>query len=280
MKEVSFVNEAFQKAIQDYIHSSKKQDGILYHSFFVVVIRILVLIYGKLDILNPFYLDNSVAFFNNLAKYGMNKSDLALFKEEFLNYYQFEQTNKKRKIRIPNPYFKSTLRYLIDMFVAKKKNSEVGYLEEEEFLDLIYTDHTKNPYRISDRYFMLDDVMYAEKYYYSRLNEFDVTKEVNLDQTLRMNLNLEAFQAMGIGLSNLSRMSSSEILKAKEEAYQYFEVDADSVNREEELKEKLQQYKMHGRPVTTGNGYVDILLLMSVIITSLSVLAIIIFHII
>ncbi|MCI9281556.1 MAG: hypothetical protein HFI49_04830, partial [Bacilli bacterium] len=71
-----------------------------------------------------------------------------------------------------------------------------------------------------------------------------------------------------------------DIEKAKNEAYNYFEVDPSSATSEDELNEKLNYYKMYGKKVTSGNGYVDILLLMSVIVTSFSVLAIIIFNII
>jgi len=279
MKEECFINLAFQQAIQEYIDSSKNKDSIQYNSFLVVTMRILELIYGRLDILNPYYLNNSVVFLDNLAKYGVSRADIALFKEEFLSYYQFECQNNRRKIRTKNPYFKTTLRYLIDLFVAKKKSTTVSFSEEESFLELIYTTHTKNPYRISEGYLNLDDPLYPEKYYYSRLNELDVTREIDLDATIRTNLNLEALNMMGVSLSNLKNMSTNDIENAKNHAYEYFEVDATSPGREDELKEKINYYKMYGNKVTSGNGYVDILLLMSVIVTSLSVLAIIIFSI-
>lgn len=41
----------------------------------------------------------------------------------------------------------------------------------------------------------------------------------------------------------------------------------------------MNYYKTYGRKVTTGNGYVDILLLMSVIATSISIIVIILLHI-
>jgi len=279
MKERYFVNEAIDKAIEMYIDSynARQQDGFLYNSFLVVTIRILTLIYGKLDILNPFYINNSVTFFNNLGKYGVSKADLTLFAEELLRYYNFECENKDRKIRLKNPYFKTTLQYLIDMFIAKKKSVNVSLVEEEKFLELIYSTHTKNPYRISEGYFMIGDNNYTEKYYYSKLNEFELTRD--LDKTISANLNLKALAEMGIGLSNLKNMSNDEIEKAKNDTYKYFEVDATKTDRDEALSEKIDYYKMYGKKVTSGNGYVDILLLMSVIVTSLSVIAIIIFSI-
>ena len=278
MKERYFVNIALDEAIKTYIASSKNKDGIMYNSFLVVVIRLLALIYGRLDILNPYYLQNNVAFFNNLAKYGMNRSDIAVFKEELLNFYNFEVENQKRNIKVKNPYFITTLKYVVDMFVLKKKNADVSLLEEEKFLELIYTTHTKNPYRISYGYLMCDDDLFIEKYYYSKLNELEMTREINLNNTISTNLNLEALNFVGVSLSNLKNMSVNDIEKAKNDAYNYFEVDATSLNREQDLQDRINYYKMYGtKKITTGNGYIDILLLMSVIATTLSITVIIIF---
>ena len=52
----NFINEAFSKAINDYLESKDSKDGILYNSFLVVVIRMLIIIYGELDIINPYSL--------------------------------------------------------------------------------------------------------------------------------------------------------------------------------------------------------------------------------
>ena len=264
MREECFVNIAFEESIKSYI----------------VIIRILILIYGKLDILNPYYLKNSVVFMSNLSKFGVSKSEIALFKDEFLKFYEFEKENEKRKIKIKNPYFTNMQKYLTDMFVAKKRNEKVPLKEEETFLDLIYSSHTTNPYRIAYNYLMSDDLSFIEKYYYSKLNEMDVTQEIALEKTINGNLNLEALNYLGVSLSNLKNMSNEEIAQSQNKAYEYFEVDAESPNRDEDLKEAIDYYKMHGKKLTSGNGYVDILLLMSVIVTSLSVISIIIFTII
>ena len=75
-----FINEAFDKAVNDYLKSKDKQEGILYNSFLVVVIRILINIYGELDILNPYYMKSETAFDDNLMKYGLNKESISEFK--------------------------------------------------------------------------------------------------------------------------------------------------------------------------------------------------------
>lgn len=280
MREEYFVNIAFDKSIKSYLNYKDNKDSVSYNTFPVVVIRLLALIYGKLDILNPYYLKNNIAFMNNLCRYGITNSEIALFKDDFLRAYEFEEDNKSRKIKLRNPYFTTIQKYLVNMFVAKKKNQEVSLSEEEKFLDLIYSTHTKNPYRISYNYLNSDDVNFIEKYYYSKLNELDITRELTLDKTISGNLNLEALNLLGLNLSNLKNMSNEEINEAQNKAYEYFEVDAQSINRDSELNKAVDYYKLYGKKITTGNGYVDILLLMSVIITSLSVISIIIFSII
>lgn len=280
MREEYFVNIAFEESIKSYIVNANNPNSVLYNTSFVVIIRILILIYGKLDILNPYYLKNSVVFMSNLSKFGLSKSEIALFKDEFLKFYEFEKENEKRKIKIKNPYFTNMQKYLTDMFVAKKRSENVSLKEEETFLDLIYSSHTTNPYRIAYNYLMSDDLSFIEKYYYSKLNEMDVTQEIALEKTINGNLNLEALNYLGVSLSNLKNMSNEEIAQSQNKAYKYFEVDAESPNRDEDLQEAIDYYKMHGKKLTSGNGYVDILLLMSVIVTSLSVISIIIFTII
>lgn len=276
MKESYFINVALETAIKSYLIGSKDKDGILYNSFEVVVIRILALIYGELDILNPYYLKDEVAFLNNLAKFGMSRADVALFKEDFLNYYNLEKQNKDLKIKKKNLYFRTVLKYLVDMFVQKKQSVGVNYQAEEMFLELIYTSHTKNPYRVSFNYLINDNPEYIEKYYYSKLNELEVTSDIG--NTITSNLNLEALKYVGVNLSNLKDMSTEQIENAQREAYNYFEVDVASPMRDTDLEESINLLKNYNRQrLTSGNGYVDILLLMSVIVTSLSVIAIIFF---
>ncbi len=274
------MNLAFDNSIKMYLNYKNNKDSLMFNTFPVVVIRILALIYGNLDIVNPYYLKNKVAFINNLSKYGVKSSQIALFKDDFLRAYEFEEENRNNKIKLKNPYFESIQKYLVDMFVAKKSAIDVSLKEEEEFLDLIYSSYTKNPYRISYHYLNSDDLGFIEKYYYSKLNKMDITRELALDKTISGKLNLEALDLLGLSLSKLKGMSEDEISAAQNKAYQYFSVDSNSVNRDEELADALNYYKLYGKKVTTGNGYVDILLLLSVIVTSISIVLIIIFTVI
>lgn len=278
MKDRYFINEAFDTGIKSFLECENKNNGLLYYSFLVVVIRALAFIYGKLDIINPYYLKNSVALINNLSKYGMSKSDILSMFDELLLYYKIECEDSNKTFKRKNSHFTKVQKYLVDMFVMKKRASQVSYQEEEAFLELIYTSHTKNPYQISYNYLVSEDAGFIEKYYYSKLNDQDVTR-VDLDKTISKNINLEALNFMGINLSNIHNLNESEIMDAQDGAYRYFDIDVESTNRDRELKKAMEYYKTYGRKVTTGNGYVDILLLMSVIATSISIIVIILLQI-
>ena len=82
-----FINEAFDKAVNDYLISRDKTEGVLYNSFLVVVIRLLINIYGELDIINPFRVKNELAFDSNLTKYGASKEDIVNLKKLVYEYF-------------------------------------------------------------------------------------------------------------------------------------------------------------------------------------------------
>lgn len=236
MKDEYFINEAIDEAIKLYVTSSFNQDGLIYNSFLVIVIRTLILIYGEDRILNPYYLKDEQAFYRNLTIYGYNLTDVYLFRDALLSFYQEDKENKKAKYQKPITFFQSVIEYLIDMFIMKKKNTNVDYLEEEKFLELIYVNNV-DAYRYSYKYLM-DKNNLTEKYYYTKLNGFDITKTFNME------------------IEDLKIFNNQEKTTMIDEIKNLF-------------KTKL----------TSGNGYVDILLLMSVIATSFSIISILVFSI-
>ena len=73
-----FINNAFTKAIDDYLKSSDNVQGVMYNSFLVVVIRMLVAIYSELDIINPKIIDDEDLLKENLAKLEIEKDYIFL----------------------------------------------------------------------------------------------------------------------------------------------------------------------------------------------------------
>ena len=226
MKSV-FINEAFEKAINDYLKSKNQKESILYNSFLVVVIRILINIYGELDIINPYHIKNENIFDNNLLKFGAKKEDIDNLKRLFDGFYIINNRNDNAIRKEENVYFIEVQKLLIDLYNIKRINYGTTKSEMEEFYDLLYTPNTKNPLRLSYNYLNAIDVYEIDNYYKTSLinknkqNEL-VINEIKVDLPEDDNLNL------------------------------------------------VRQDKL----ITTGNGYVDILIIMSIIVTVVMVVAI------
>ncbi|MBQ8901573.1 MAG: hypothetical protein IJY87_00725 [Bacilli bacterium] len=69
-------------------------------------------------------------------------------------------------------------------------------------------------------------------------------------------------------------MDDSEVDKLNSEIYKSFDISENAINKDYLLQEKIKELKMQNSPITTGNGYVDILLVMSVIVTTIMVVVI------
>ena len=69
-------------------------------------------------------------------------------------------------------------------------------------------------------------------------------------------------------------MNGKEIDELNEEIYSSFDISENAINKDYLLNESIKAYKMRRNPITTGNGYVDILLIMSVIVTTIMVVVI------
>ena len=95
-----FINEAFTKAIDDYLKSSDNIQGVTYNSFLVVVLRSLISIYSELDTLNPKVMNDEDLLKDNLSKFGYSKTDVEVFLSNLqlffictLNYLSISKTS-------------------------------------------------------------------------------------------------------------------------------------------------------------------------------------------
>ena len=76
-----FINNAINKAMNDYLNGEKNPEGIMFNSFYAVVIRLLTCIYDETDMINQFYAMDEDGFINTLKMYGYHIDNI-------LNLYQ------------------------------------------------------------------------------------------------------------------------------------------------------------------------------------------------
>lgn len=266
-----FINEAIHKAITDYQNSKDKPDGILYNSFLVVVIRMLVYIYGELDIINPFITNNESAFDDNLSKYGYELSKIQEFKRLLDGYYLVEKKNMKSLRKEENIYFVEVQKRLIDMFNEKRLNFGIVAREQREFFDLLYTPGCSNALRISYNYLNASDVYEVAKYYKSQMELNSNKKEDEEEKEL---LPFDVYKLFNINTYELSKMNNDDVNKLNKQIFNSLNINANAVNKDYLLSEKLKEFRREQNPITTGNGYVDILVIMSIIVTCIMVISI------
>lgn len=265
-----FINEAFEKAVNDYLNSKDKKEGILYNSFLVVVIRLLINIYGELDILNPFYIKNEVALDDNLMKYGLNKESISEFKRLLDGFYRIEKKNMSSLKKEINIYFIEIQKRIIDMFNLKRLNYGVTEEMRKEFFDLLYTPGTSNALRLSYNFLNAENI-YEIAEYFKEAMQLQKKVETKKEKDL---LPFDTYKLFGINVADLSKMSENEVEEINSEIYESFDIKENAINKDYLLEESIKAYKMQKNPVTTGNGYVDILLIMSVIVTTIMVVVI------
>lgn len=258
-----FINNAFSNAIKDYQDSCDNVQGIMYNSFLVVVVRMLISIYSELDIINPMMIDDEKLLKENLAKFGY-KPDLVM---EFLSNLQLfldkEDENKDKEVKEKNPYFITIQKELVDMFIKKKINFYITEVEVNEFYDLLYTPYSKNPLRVSYNFLNAEDVLEIDKYF---KNEMRNNVKVVMPKEKHY-LNVKAYELLNYSMDDIKNMSSGDVDKVNSLVYDYFKIRENAINKEYLLEKAIEKLERENNKVTSGNGYVDILLILSVIST-------------
>lgn len=263
-----FINEAFDKALADYIDSLEHKEGVIYNSFLVLVIRKLVLIYGQLDIIGPYNAKDELLLHNNLLKFNISKMKLNKF---FMNLQLF-YNNDKLNIT-PNSVYIEIDKILVDMFMAKKINFNVTEEEIIDFKKHLYSPNSLNPLMISYNYLHSID-NFAIANYFDDQNKIYIKVQVVEPKVL---LTPEAYRVVNKNYTDMCVLSAEDVKKINDEVYNSLNIDKNSVNFEYLYDLALYNYYNKNKKITTGNGYVDILLVMGMVSTVVMTIFILVF---
>lgn len=268
MGNTIFINEAVNTAIANYLNYKSNPKKEEFSAFITVVIRALVLIYGELDIVNPYKTNSERGFDTNLMKFGFSEVDLNLFKEQLLLFYK----NPEDDVICKNAFL-SIQKYLIDMFVLRKSQVLVSEEEVEEFKSLLYTKNDVNPFKfvLYNKYTPDSD----ELLHYFSLKMFEIKHSFVFTEYQEITLGAEAYQLAGFNAVEVMHMKEEEILNVNNKVYHFFRIKENDEDKRSRLKNAIQYYKRYGNSVTSGNGYVDLLLLLGIVATGLMVVVLI-----
>ena len=82
-------------------------------------------------------------------------------------------------------------------------------------------------------------------------------------------LSFEAYKMFGKSIADVAKLDIDEVNHLNQEIYKQLDINDKAMNKEFLVEEKLKEIVKEQKAITTGNGYVDILLVMSVIVTTL-----------
>lgn len=260
MESNIFINQAFTNAINLYLENKQSSDSIEFSTFPVMVIRTLILIYGELDIINPFRTNNEDrmgGFDSNLTKFGFSKRALTNFKNCFQKCIE-NQTH-------PNIYFLKVEKYLIDMFFYRKKVINTTDEQIKSFQSYLYLSSNFNELMKKDALKYVDSCIELDLYFQSKL--FESNHNFVLLPYKQNTLLPEAYTTLGYTLEMISQLDEQTLGQLNNKILNFFKIDPNEVEKNERLKEAISYYQRYGNSITTGNGYVDMLLLLSIVAT-------------
>ena len=261
MKNI-FINEAITQALEDYL-KSKEEKGILFNSFLVVCIRLLIVIYSESDILNPYNINNPDIWRENIKKFGYSDEELTKFITNLTEFQKIDEANKNLSIKKENPYFVTIQKQIIDMFIMKKVNFHLLDQEIADFYNLLYTPDCSEPLRVSYNYLTAKDINEVKNYYEQEMASHEKIEE----EATKNYLNNRAYEIMGYTMESIRSLSEEELEKMNHQVYDFFKIRENAINKEYLLEKAIEDHDQVKEPLMTGNGYVDILLVMGGIAT-------------
>lgn len=263
-----FINEGIDFAIRNYLNFKDDPKDEVFSSFLVIVIRALILIYGELDIVNPFRTNNENGWDTNLKKFGFTDEKLEKFKHQVLLFYQNQEDDT-----MCQEIFLDIQKALVDMFILRKRHVLVSDEDLEKFKSLLYTRYDVNPSKfvLYTKYTPNSDVIL----HYLNNKLFQLKHNYVFTEYKDVALSAEAYQLAGYNVTEVLNMKEEEILNINNKVYHFFRIKDNDLNKKGRLESAIQYYKKYGSTITSGNGYVDLLLILGIVSTGLMLLILI-----
>lgn len=268
MEGNTFINEAIGSSIQNYLTYKGNPNREEFNTFLVMIIRTLVLIYGELDIVNPYRTNSERGFDDNLKKFGFSEEKLQEFKQEMLSFSQNSENDEVCK-----DLFVNLQKKLVDMFVLRKSHVMVTDEEIAQFKSMLYTKNEFNPskFALFNKYTPNSD----EILNYLNSKMFEISHDYTFTEYKEVSLGADAYQLAGFNAVEVMNMKEEDILNINNKVYHFFRIKDTDVNKRSRLEDAITYYKKYGNTITSGNGYVDLLLLLSVIATGLMLIVLV-----
>ena len=251
MNNKIFINDSISSGISNYLLIKSGKDYDKSHIFEVYIIRCLCKIYGDINILNPYRIDNEYSFKSNLIVYGLKVNEM----EEFIslmNEYS-KWLNSEKNVGKTDITSKIEI-CLINMIMVRNKAKKFTN-EEIEFFDK-YFDPINNNFATLHN-LITKDINIIPMYW----NRKKTTLNTNLEfKKIRHDLlSSQTYDKYGIKKDDISKMSEDKVKN----------INNKIIEKEKEESKRSKKFNPKNIIITSGNGFVDTLMLLCIMTTEI-----------
>lgn len=252
-----FINSFIDNGIKNYLLLN---DGKVYnneHIFEIYVIKALCKIYGEINIINPFKIRSENSFKCNLLMYGFTEKEMDLLflyfekYEEWLNSENVGKTDLTTKIE----------KILIDMILIKCRKRVVDE-EDINFFDNFF-DPVNNTFSKMHSLITIDNDVIPNYWKRKKLGLNNKVKLVDVRTDL---LAKDDYASYGINIKDVEKLTHEQVVVLNNKI------------QEKDKKSKNVLFKPKKIIISSGSGFVDTLMLLSIMTTEVMVGLILAFY--
>lgn len=248
-----FINDSISNGISNYLLIKNGKDYDKAHIFEVYVIRCLCKIYGDINILNPYRIDNENSFKSNLIMYGLKVSDMEEFISLMNDYSKW--LNSEKNVGKTDLTSKIEI-ILINMIIERNKTNKFSE-EELEFFDKYFDPKNNNFATLHN--LITKDVNIVPMYW----NRKKALLNNNMKFKLIRNdlLSSSTYDKYGLDKEDISKMSEEKVKN----------INNRILEKEKEDNKRNKKFIPKNLIITSGNGFVDTLMLLSIMTTEIMI---------
>lgn len=258
-----FISIGFDTAIKKYILFTEKNHHDLATDYLVYVMMMLIFIYGKADIMNPYlarYKNGAANLLQNFTKYGLNELQVNKFLEDLNNYLERDNYNKVYN-QFKNPYFLIIQEDLIDMFYAKWQSVSVSKEEMKKFKNLLYSSKNSNIAcrKLNELYNTSPDgalVYFSNVFSRKDYAIMMIPKKDNI-------LDMSVYKLFDLNEKDIVKLNSTTLEEINNGIYNYFHINPIGIRAYDRLMTKVNKLSNMKYRLADNTGSINLIMFAS-----------------
>lgn len=251
-----FINEFINNGINAYLLKRQGKDYSLAHIFELSVIEVLIRIYGEINIVNPYKTGSEKSLRDNFKIFGLTNEEYYKFIGYLNDYNDWLNSMSREK----NDTIKEIELLLIRMILLKNINIKATK-DDIEVYDNLFLAKNRKIAQINEMSSL--DPYYVQKYYLRKKKIYFEDSDLIFEEIEPDLLSKTMYQRHGLSINEVVQLSNLKI----NEINNIINEEESNINRS---KIKIKPVNLNV-VLTSGSGFVDTLVLLSIMVTEIMV---------